>query len=59
MPLLELDLQKSFKDHLLEVFKNRPQPNIINIFAKFCNLSQKSEDFESLVTTFFMMYSAF
>jgi hypothetical protein len=49
MSNLEADLQKSFKDHLLEKFKISQSPNIVNIYAKFCNMSKDSDDFEKLV----------
>lgn len=50
MENLEADLQKSFKDHILEKFKNSYSPNVVNIFSKFCNLAKDSDDFEKLVT---------
>jgi len=50
MENLEAELQKSFKDQILEKFRISQSPNVVNIFSKFCNLSKKSDDFEKLVT---------
>ena len=53
MTTLEVDLQKSFKDHLLEKFKISQSPNIVDIYARFCNMSRNSDDFEILVNNLY------
>lgn len=50
---LEADLHKSFRDLLLERFKKSQSPNVVNIYARFCNMCKDSEDFESLVTNLY------
>ena len=56
LPTLSIDLQKSFKDHVLEKFKMAKGLNVVNIYAKFCNMASQEEDFENMVLTFFKMY---
>ena len=54
IPVLEADLQKSFKEHLLEKFKKFPSPNVVKIYGRFCNMAKNSDDFENLVTNLYI-----